>query len=103
MLFKEGDSTYRRIYIVLVGKIALKGFLGKDDKLGVVGYVEGGDSLGEEGVFESEEETRKDTAVAEGDCYVFELLKDNFDKLRPVLQKSENSLDWFTLSNHLKK
>lgn len=52
MLFKEGDSTYRRVYLMLVGKIALKGFLGKDDKLGVVGYVEGGDSLGEEGIFE---------------------------------------------------
>lgn len=41
--------------------------------------------------------------MAEGDCYVFELLKENFDKLKLTIQKSEHSLDWFTLNNHLKK
>ena len=49
---------------MVVGKFALKGFLGKEDKLGVIGYVEGGDTLGEEGVFESTDVKRRDTAVA---------------------------------------
>ena len=31
MLFKEGDSAFTRAYIVLVGKIALRGFMGTQD------------------------------------------------------------------------
>ena len=83
---------------MIVGRIALKGFLGKDgQKLGTVGYVEGGDTLGEEGLFEVAQVKRRDTAVAEGDTYVFEIIKDNFERLRAVLGKTPNKLDWFTL------
>ena len=103
ILYKEGDSAFMRTYIVLVGKFALKGFLGKEDRLGVIGYVEGGDTLGEEGVYETAHAKRRDTAVAEGDCYVFEILKENFEKLKQVIQKSEHPLDWFTLNNHMKR
>ena len=31
MLYKEGDYSLQRCYIVIVGKLALKGFLGKHD------------------------------------------------------------------------
>ena len=82
ILYKEGDSTYTRSYIMLVGKIALKGFMGSQDKLGTIGLVEGGDTLAEEGVFEVATSTRKETALAEGDSYVFEITKENFDKLK---------------------
>lgn len=103
MLFKEGDSAFTRAYIVLVGKIALRGFMGSQDQLGTIGFVEGGDSLGEEGLFEVSKVTRKESAIAEGDAYVFEILKENFDKLKATMTKQANALDWFTLSNHLKK
>ena len=82
ILYREGDSAYTRSYIMIVGKLALKGFMGKEDKLGTVGYVEGGDTLGEEGVFEADGVKRRDTAVAEGDAYVLEILKENYVKLR---------------------
>lgn len=105
MLYKEGDSALTRAYIVLVGKIALKGFMGTGDKLGTIGYVEGGDTLGEEGLFEVTSVTRKETALSEGDSYVFEIIKDNYERLKEVLQKrgAPQPLDWFTLLNHLKK
>ena len=105
MLYKEGDSALTRAYILLVGKIALKGFMGAADKLGTIGYVEAGDTLGEEGLFEVTTVTRKESALSEGDSYVFEIIKDNFDKLREVLQRrgAAQPIDWFTLLNHLKK
>ena len=87
MLYKEGDYALQRVYIVIVGKLALKGFLGHQDTLGVVGYVEGGDSLGEEGIFEVSTATRRDTAIAEGDTYVFEILRDNFDRMKDVMAR----------------
>ena len=82
ILYKEGESTFARVYIILVGKLALQGFMGKDDQLGTIGFVEGGDTLGEEGVFEAPGTLRRDTAVAQGDTYVFEILKENFEKLK---------------------
>ena len=90
ILYKEGEEALKRAYIVLVGRIALKGFLGHSDKLGVVGYVEGGDTLGEEGLFEVASVQRRDTAVAEGDTYVFEIIKDNFEKMRSLLTSSSS-------------
>ena len=82
ILYKEGDSSYNRSYIIVVGRIALKGFMGKNDKLGAIGYVEGGDTLGEEGIFEGASATRRETTVSEGDSYVFEIIKENFEKLK---------------------
>ena len=51
-----------RAYIVVVGKIALKGFLGKREQFATIGYLEAGDTLGEEGIFEVNGAIRKDTA-----------------------------------------
>lgn len=70
---------------MIVGKIALKGFLGSQDTLGVIGFVEGGDSLGEEGLYEVSTASRRDTAVAEGDTYIFELSKENFERMREIM------------------
>ena len=85
MLYKEGDYALSRAYIVIVGKIALQGFLGSHDSLGVIGYVEGGDTLGEEGLYEVSTTARRDTAVAEQDTYIFEILRENFERLRDIL------------------
>ena len=59
--------------------------------------------MGEEGIFEVSTAPRKDTAIAEGDAYVFEIIKDNFERMKDELAKQSQPLDWFTLSNHLKK
>lgn len=80
-LFKEGDPTEGRLYIVLLGRFSLKGFFGKDDKFTTIGEVTAGDSLGEEGIFEMDNSRRKDTAYAETDSYVFELPKENWQQL----------------------
>ena len=68
-----------------------------------MGFVEAGDTLGEEGVFEVPSVKRKETAVAQGDSYIFEIIRENFAKLKEALEKSPHKLDWFTLSNHMKK
>ena len=96
-LYKEGDNALGRAYIVIVGKIALKGFLGTKANLGTVGFVEGGDTLGEEGILEVSSVIRKETAIAEGDAYVFEMLKENYDKLKPAMAKIGTELDHMTL------
>ena len=85
MLYKEGDSALTRAYIILVGKVALKGFMGMGDRIGTIGYVEGGDTLGEEGLFEVSTVKRRESALSEGDSYVFEIIKDNFEKLKGVM------------------
>ena len=62
-----------------------------------------GDSLGEEGAFDSISNPRKDTAIADEDSYVFEILKSSLDKIRDSMHSSDHSLDWMTLNNYLKK
>ena len=79
MLYKQTDPTYERMYIMLVGKIAICTLLGQSSSADTVGYARAGDSLGEEGVFESSGNPRKDSAIAEEDSYVFEIIKSNFD------------------------
>ena len=105
MLYREGDAALTRAYILLVGRVALKGFMGATDRIGTIGFVEGGDTLGEEGLFEVSTVKRRESAVSEGDSYVFEIIKDNFEKLKDVLQRrgAPQPIDWFTLLNHLKK
>ena len=85
MLYREGDAALTRAYILLVGKVALKGFMGATDRIGTIGFVEGGDTLGEEGLFEVSTVKRRESAVSEGDSYVFEIIKDNFEKLKDVM------------------
>ncbi len=46
---------------------------------------------------------RRETAVAEEDSYVLELLKANYGRLGEAIKDGESKLDWFTLSAFLKK
>ena len=62
-----------------------------------------GDSLGEEGVFDLVNLPRKDTAKADEDSYVFEILKSSLEKIRDSMYESDHSLDWMTMNNYLKK
>ena len=43
--------------------------------------MEAGDTLGEEGIFEVASCMRKDTALAEEDTYLFEIVKENLDRI----------------------
>ena len=49
-LYKEGDHANNTAYIILYGK-----FLLHHSKLGSIGTVTTGDSLGEEGIFEKKD------------------------------------------------
>lgn len=75
VLYKQGEPAQERVYIIIVGKISLKGFLGDQEKFDNIGSVEAGDTLGEEGVFEAASIHRKETAYAEEDVYLFEIVK----------------------------
>ena len=65
LLYKQGDAVMQRSYIVLAGKILLKGFLGSSERFDNIGSVEAGDTLGEEGILEVESAQRKESAYAE--------------------------------------
>ena len=76
VLYKENDPALQRSYIILMGKLALRSRLRKyGEKLG---SVEGGDTLGEEGLFEKDDVLRRETTTAKVDCFVLELHKDRF-------------------------
>jgi len=103
ILYKEGDPAEERTYIVVVGKIALKGFLGGEEKFDTIGHVAAGDTLGEEGAYEVGRVFRKETAVGEEDTYVLEILKDHLLIVQSFLKTNNMSLDWFTFNNFMKK
>ena len=92
----------QRSYLVISGKIVLVGDLVSESEE-VFGYVQDGDSFGEEGIFdETFSAVRQETAKAEGDTYLFEILKENFEKMKDLLWKKQCGSDWFTLNNHMK-
>ena len=62
--------------MILVGRIALKGFFGQEQKFDTLGLCKAGDTLGEEGVYEIGKVHRKETALAEEDTYVLEFSKE---------------------------
>ena len=103
VLYKQGEPAEQRVYLILAGKMTLKGFIGHLEKFDNIGSLEAGDTLGEEGVFEVPSISRKDTAYAEEEVYVLEIIKDNLDRIHNILAAGEHALDWFTLHNHLKK
>jgi CRP-like cAMP-binding protein len=75
-LYKQGDKAEERSYIVLVGRIALKGFTGPDgEKFETLGEVKAGDTFGEEGAYEIGTVYRKETTFAEEDTFVLEICK----------------------------
>ena len=72
-LYKEGDHAKSTAYIILYGK-----FLLHHSKLGAIGVVTTGDSLGEEGIFEKKGDTelpvyRYEMATAEEETFILEL------------------------------
>ena len=67
-----------------------------------VGKVDRGDTLGEEGLFEAGGAVRRETAIAQGDSFVVELLKENVDRLDMEMQGTDEALDWFTFVSKLK-
>ena len=77
VLYKEGDPARNHSYIVLIGQLTLH-----SNYYQKVCTVDRGDTLGEEGLFESDNVVRKETATAKGnDAFVVELMKENIDKL----------------------
>ena len=65
--------------------------------------MEAGDTLGEEGILEVESAQRKESAYAEQDTYLFEVTKDDLDRMYNRMRKEKNSLDAVTMSNYIKK
>ena len=76
-MYKQEEPAEERCYIVVVGKLALKGHVGSDEKFETIGHVTAGDCLGEEGAYEVGHVYRKETAVAEEETFVFEILKEH--------------------------
>jgi len=70
-LYKEGDHAKNTAYIILYGK-----FLLHHSKLGAIGVVSTGDSLGEEGIFEKKDSElpvyRQEMATAEEESFILE-------------------------------
>lgn len=101
-LYKAGDDSKYCMFIVLNGK-----FLLHHDKVGAIGIVNTGDSLGEEGIFEKRDNglpvIRKEIATAELDSYVIEISISAYHKLREILNIHKLSMDWFTFNNTLKR
>ena len=104
VLYKQDDDAAERAYIVLVGSIDLKGMVGPDEQNFVsFGACQNGDTLGEEGVFENGQVVRKETSIAEVESYVLEISKSSFGLMQKKLAESGFSMDWFTLTNFMKK
>ena len=89
--------------MVLVGRIVLQTLLGTSQIADVIGHVRTGDALGEEGIFEREGTPRRDSAIAEEDTYVIEIIRSSFDTIETELAAKGNGLDFLTLKNALKK
>ena len=103
ILYKQYDATYSRLYVVLVGRIVLQTLLGTSQTADVIGHAKTGDALGEEGIFEREGTPRRDSAIAEEDTYVIEIIRGSFDQMETELSARGNGLDFLTLKNALKK
>lgn len=103
VLYNEGDVAEEKSYIIVVGKMALKNHIGAERSFETIGYVQAGDTLGEEGVYEMGVVLRKETAVAEEDTYLLELIKHDLMIVQGFLKDSGLNMDWFTLNNFMKK
>ena len=112
-IYNERDPSNQTSYIILFGK-----FLLHTAKLGPIGAVTTGDSLGEEGLLELrsrpitldvKEESgalslirRDEMATAEEESFILGFTKENFDKVRERLFKLHLQMDWFSIINHMK-
>ena len=113
-IYKEGDSSNATTYIILFGK-----FLLHTAKLGPIGTVTTGDTLGEEGLLDLKsrplttqvdfkEETilnlvrREELATAAEESFILEFTQGSMDKVKDRLFKLQLQMDWFTIVNHMK-
>ena len=104
VLFRQGESSFDRFYIIIAGKIELRGAPPYGDgEASTIGAVGAGDTFGEEGIYEAGPSRRKDSAYAEEDTYVMEFSKDILVKAKDMMQLEGLGIDWFTLNNHIKK
>jgi CRP-like cAMP-binding protein len=102
VIFKQGDLTEERSYLVLHGSIDLKGFVGPEQKFETLGTCSLGDTFGEEGVFELGKTYRKETGLADEDSYLLELTKSQYAIIQAKLQERGLAMEWFTLNNCMK-
>ena len=102
MLFRGGDRSYQRVYLVILGRLSVKGLV--NDEYNTYGQILAGDSCGEEGIYEVYSQ-RKDTVVAERQTFMLEFEKDKMIEMREKMQQvgDDLALDWFTFNNHMKK
>ena len=68
-----------------------------------IGTVSAGETLGEEGIYESGPAHRRDSAYAVEDSFVMEFSKDIIMKAKDMIQQEGFGMDWFTLNNQIKK
>jgi hypothetical protein len=88
------------------GCVDIMGFLSQPDgteKFQALGQCTAGQTLGEEGVFESGNAIRKYTAVASDETYLLEITKTQFTLIEAKFSQVGLSMDWFTLINSMKK
>jgi Cyclic nucleotide-binding domain len=83
VIYRQAEPSHERIYICIVGKIALRGYTSLDI-FETIGHVTSGDTLGEEGLYEADA-LRKDSAFAEDDSYLFEFTKDSMIRVKETL------------------
>ena len=100
-LYEEDSYAEETTYLVLYGSFKLF-----SKKMGTIGTVATGDSLGEEGLFERSFSggpiTRKESAYAKEDSFVLELTKKAMVDVQRALSEAHLNMDWFTLNNALK-
>lgn len=102
IIYRQAEPSFERIYVCIVGKIALRGYTSLGDIFETIGHVTCGDTLGEEGLYEVDA-LRKDSAFAEQDSYLFEFTKDRMIQVKQALHKDNLAIDWFTLNNYMKR
>jgi signal-transduction protein with cAMP-binding, CBS, and nucleotidyltransferase domain len=101
IIYHETDQTKERVYLIITGRIELRGY--KGDQFKTLGKLADGGTFGEEALYELKN-LRKETACGgDDDAWVLELTKDAMITIREQLQLNDRALEWFTINNHIKK
>ena len=86
------------MFLVVMGKLVLH-----SHRLGTIGVVKIGDSLGEEAVLESKTCPRKESAYAASETYVLEVTREKWKDLKQVLIYLGQKKDFMLLESRLRK
>ena len=81
-----------------MGKLVLH-----SQRLGTIGVVKIGDSLGEEALLEPKVVNRKESAYAESETYVLEVTRERWKDLKQVLIHLGHKKDFMLLESRLRK